>query len=202
MGCFAKGCLILVVFFFLLAAAFVGGTYMAIRYLRTEYFPKTKVELPVTTPGDQEQEAAKTKWQEFENHVRAHEPATLEMTGDELNALIASEPVLRGKAHVSIEGDTARLRVSIPLDSLRWLQGHYMNGECTIQSGVTGDLVGIRITSVVVNDRPVPDEALQWRYGPWSVRRYIDDWSADRKLKKFEIRDGKVILETAASPQD
>ena len=199
MGCFAKGCLILVVFFLLLGAAFVGGTFLAVRYLRTEYFPKTGIELPVAAASEPEQEAAKAKWREFEIHVRAHEPARLEMTSDELNALIASEPVLRGKAHVAIEGDTARLKVSIPLGNVRWLKAHYMNGECTVQSGAAGDLAGVRITNVIVNDRPVPDEALQWQYGPWSVRRYINDWSADHNLKTFEIRDGKVILETRGS---
>jgi hypothetical protein len=38
LGCFAKGCLILVVFVILLALAFVAGTYYAAKYLRTEYF--------------------------------------------------------------------------------------------------------------------------------------------------------------------
>jgi len=81
---------------------------------------------------------------------------------------------------------------------VRWLRGHYMNGECTVQSGPTRDPGNIRITSIVVNDRPVPDEALQWQYGPWSVRRYINDRSADVNLKTFEIRDNKVILESYA----
>jgi len=36
MGCFAKGCLILVIFFIVLGIAFVGGSYLAIRYLRSE----------------------------------------------------------------------------------------------------------------------------------------------------------------------
>jgi len=199
MGCFAKGCLILIAFFVLLLMAFIGGTFLAVHYLRAEYFPKSAVEVPAATATEQEQDLAATKWREFEQHARAHEPARLELTADELNALIASEPLFKGKAHVSIEGDAAHLRVSIPLNEVRWLKGHYMNGECTVQSGPTGDVGDMRITSVIVNNRAVADEAMQWQYGPWSVRRYINDWAADVHLKKFEISDGRVILETNGS---
>jgi hypothetical protein len=199
MGCFAKGCLILLAFVIFLGVAFVGGSYLAIRYLRTHYFPTTSVELPRTTPSPEEQRAAMAKWQEFDSRARAHEATRVEFSADELNALIAAEPALRGKAHVSIENDVARLQVSIPLGNAGWFKGHYINGECTIQSGAGGDPGSARITGVVVNDRPVADEALQWQYGPWSARRYINDWSAAENLKSFEIRDGKVILETGAT---
>jgi len=196
MGCFAKGCLILLALFIFLGCAFIGGTYVALRYLKAEYFPQTGVVLPAATPTEEEQRAAMQKWREFETRAREHEAARVELNADELNALIASEPLWRDKAHVAIDGDAAKLKVSIPLNEVRWLRGHYMNGECTVQSGPTRDPGNIRITSIVVNDRPVPDEALQWQYGPWSVRRYINDWSADVNLKTFEIRDNKVILES------
>ena len=196
MGCFAKGCLILLAFVIFLGVAFVGGSYLAIRYLRSHYFPTTSVQLPSSTPTPEEQRAAMAKWEEFDSRARSHEPARVEFTADELNALIAAEPALRGKSHVSIENDVARLQVSIPLGNVAWFKGHYINGECTIQSGAGGDPGSARITSIVVNDRPVADEALQWQYGPWSVRRYINDWSANENLKTFEIRDGKVILES------
>jgi hypothetical protein len=201
MGCFARGCLILTVFFILLIAAFIAGTYMAVRYVRTEYLAQRGIELPVTTPTSDEQRAAMTRWQTFENHARAHEPARLEMTADELNALIAAHPLLRGKAHVTIDNDAARLRTSIPLTNSRWFAGRYINGECTVQASPTGDPAGVRITNIEVNGRSVPDEAMQWQYGPWSTRRFINDWNSDHSLKTFEIRDGRVILESGNSEE-
>jgi hypothetical protein len=198
MGCFAKGCLIVVCFFLLLCVAFVGGTYVAIRYLKSEYLPQTATDLPTATPSEQEQQAVVAKWDAFETHARAHESARIELTADELNALIAAEPMLRGKAHVTLEGDIGRLKVSIPLTNMRWVQGRYMNGECTVQSGPTGAPDELRLTNAVVNDRPVPDEVLQMQYSPWSIRRFMNDWSSDQNLKTAEIRDGKVILETRA----
>jgi hypothetical protein len=176
--------------------AFIGGTYLAIRYLKTEYLPRNRTELPAATPTEQEQQAAMAKWEAFDRRARAHESARVELTGDELNALIAVEPMLRGKAHVTLEGDIARLKVSIPLTNMRWLDGHYMNGECTVQSGMTGEPSELRVTNIVVNDRPVPDEVLQMQYGPWSIRRFFNDWSAEENLKTLEIRDGRLVLES------
>ena len=196
MGCFAKGCLILIAFFIVLGIAFIGGTYVAVRYLKSEYFPTTGVQLPANVATETEQQTARARWTEFENAARVRKPARVEFTADELNALIASKPKLRGKAYVSIDNNVARLRVSIPLDEVRWLRGRYMNGECTVQSSVDGSPAGARITSIIVNGRPVAEEALRWQYGSWSLRHYLSDWTHENNLKTFEIRDGKVILES------
>jgi hypothetical protein len=118
------------------------------------------------------------------------------MTADDLNALIASEPKLRGKAFVSINNNVGRLQVSIPLDEVRWLRGHYINAECTVQSAVDGSPSSTRITGIVINGHAMNDEALNWQYPPWSLRRYLEDWTERDNLKTFEIRDSKVILET------
>ena len=198
MGCFAKGCLILVVFFMLLVAAFIGGTIYAVRYLRTNYFATETVELPASTPTEQEQQLARANWKIFERSARAHQTARIEMTADELNALIASEPKLRGKAYVSIENDAARLQVSFPLDRVRLLRGRYVNGEGTVQSAPSGNPGDARITNVIINGKAVPDEPLTW-HGPFSLRRYIEEWTEENDLKTFEVRDGKVILETKGS---
>jgi hypothetical protein len=196
MGCFAKGCLILIAFVVLLVIAFVGGTYLAVRYLRADYFPKTRATLPSAVPTQQVQQDARARWDAFESAARAHQPARIELTADDMNALIASEPELRGKADVMLDGNVGRLRVSMPLDGFRWLRGHYLNAECTVQSGPAGDPDAARITAITVNGRPVSDDVLRWQYGSWSVRGYIETWSRDKNLERFEINDGRVILQT------
>jgi hypothetical protein len=199
LGCFGKGCLILLVFFILLGLAFVAGTYVALRYLRSEYFPATQVQLPTGSATEDEQQSVRSRWDAFEKAARAHRAARIELTANDLNALIASEPDLRGKASVSIDNDVARLQVSIPLGDVRWLKGHYLNAECTVQSEIGGNPADARVTSIVVNGRPVGEDVLRWQYGSWSVRRYISDWADERNLETFEIGDGKVILETKSS---
>jgi hypothetical protein len=196
LGCFAKGCLILIAFIILLGAAFAAGTYFAVRFLRGQYFPAQHIELPTRTASPQEQEAVRARWDAFEAAARAHQPARIELTADDLNALIASEPNLRGMAQVSIEHNVGHLTVSVPLDAVPWLRGHYVNAECTVESAPDGNPAEARVSSIVVNGRPMGEELLGWQWRSWSLRRYMSDWSNERNLDHFEITDGKVILET------
>ncbi len=200
MGCFGKGCLILLAFFILLVVAFIGGTFVAVRVLRSSYFATTQVQLPVAITTEHEQQNAVAKWYEFERGARAHTAQRIEMTSDEINALIAAEPDLRGKALVTIDNDTARLQISVSLGELRMLRGRYMNAECSVQSAPDGDPAHARFNSVVVNGKAVGEDVLNWR-GPWGFRRYIEQWTDKNDIKTFEIRDGKVILESRGSAE-
>lgn len=194
MGCFAKGCLTVFIFILVLAAAFIGGTYVAVRFLRNSYLASTPVQLPADTTTSDEQQAARVKWNEFERAARAHQPARIELTADEINALIASEPKLSGKAHVTIEDDTAHLQVSVLLEEVQLLSDRYMNAECAVQSSPDGNPAHARVTSIVVNGKPVGEDVLNWS-GPWGFRRYIAQWTDQVEVTAFEIKEGKVILE-------
>jgi hypothetical protein len=196
LGCFAKGCLILVVFFILLGLAFVAGTYFAAKYLRTEYFSAHHDRLPISQATAEEGEAVRARWDRFEKAARANEAARIELGAEDLNALIASEPKLHGNAYVTIEDNTAHLQLSMPLGKARWLTGRYINAQCSIQSAPSAKPEDARITSIIVNGRPVGEEFLSWQYGSWSFKRYLSDWTTRTNLKTFEISDGKVILET------
>jgi hypothetical protein len=198
MGCFGKGCLILIAFAIFLAVAFVGGTFLAVRVLRASYFATAPVRLPEAIVTEGEQQRAGAKWHEFEQAARDHKAGRIEMTADELNALIASKPDLRGKGYVTMDDNTARLQISISLDKLKLLRGRYMNAECTVQSAADGDPAQARVTSIIVNGKPVGEDVSSWR-GPWGFRRYIEQWTDKNNIKTFEIRDGKVILESRGS---
>jgi hypothetical protein len=197
MGCFGTGCLILLAFFALLALAGFGGTFFAVRFVRSAYFPKTAVTLPHPTSTTEEQQTARAHWESFVKAAHSHAAAHLEMTADELNALAESEPELRGKVFVSIADNVGHLRVSLPMEALL-LRGRYLNAECTVQSAVSGRPADARVTSIVLNGVTMGEDVLNWR-GPYSYRRFVDDWSDDNDLKTFEIQDGKVILETKGS---
>jgi hypothetical protein len=201
LGCFAKGCLILVVFFILLGLSFVAGTYYAAKYLRTEYFSSHHERLPISQATVDDEEAVRARWDAFEKEARANEAARIELSADDLNGLIASEPKLRGNAFVTIEDNTAHLRISIPVGEGRWLRGRYINAQCSVQSAPSRKPEDARISSIIVNGRPVGEEFLSWQYGAWSFKRYVTDWTGQTNLKTFEISDGKIILETSGSSE-
>ncbi|HJT44735.1 MAG TPA: hypothetical protein VJ721_00555 [Chthoniobacterales bacterium] len=202
LGCLAKGCLILFVFGILLCLAFVAGTYYAAKFVRTEYFSSEHTLLPISHASVEEENAIRARWNSFDKAARAHEPARIELSADDINALIATDPKVRGDAYVSIEDNTARLQVSIPIGRNWWMPGRYLNAQCSVQSAPSGKPEDARITSIIVNGRPVGEEFLRWQYGAWSFKRYVDAWTGETNLKTFEISGGKVILETNATAED
>jgi len=202
LGCFAKGCLILVVFFILLALSFVAGTYYATKYLRTEYFSSHHERLPISHATIEEEQEVRARWDAFEKAAHAGEAARIELTADDLNALIAAEPKLHGDAYVTIEDNVAHLQISLPIGEGRWLRGRYINAKCSVQSAASAKPEDARITSIIVNGKPVGDEFLSWQYGSWSFKRYATDWTGRTNLKTFEISDGKIILETKGIRED
>ena len=128
-----------------------------------------------------------------------HEATRIELTADEINALLAADQKLRGNAFVTIEDNTAHFQISYPVGEGRWLRGRYINAQCTVQSAPSRKPEEAHITNIVVNGRPVGEEFLSWQYGAWSYKRYVTDWTSETNLKTFEIGDGKVILETSGS---
>src|SRR5437667_149218 len=149
----------------------------------------------------EEEQAVRARWDAFEKAAHPHEAVRIELTADDLNALIASEPKLHGNAYVTIEDSTAHLQLSMPIGKARWLNGRYLNAQSSVQSAPTGKPEDARVTSIVVNGRPVGEEILSWEYGSWSFKRYLADWTGRTNLKTFEISDGKIILETNGSEQ-
>jgi hypothetical protein len=193
-GCFVKGCLILVVFVILLALSFVAGYYFAQKH---EYFSTHHEPLPTSYATVEEENEVRARWDAFETAAKANETARIELSADDVNALIASEPKLRGNAYVAVDGSTGHLQLSMPLAKGRWFHGRYFNAQCSVQSGTDGKPQDVRISSIMVNGRPVGDEVLEWRYGALpSFRSFIASWFGETNLKTLEISDGKVILES------
>ena len=86
-------------------------------------------------PG--EVDKLKQRFEAFQQAVREQRPTKpLELTADDINALIASGPKrqdLKGKFYVSLEGDQLKGEVSMPLQEigLSMFKGRYLNGSAT-----------------------------------------------------------------------
>ena len=205
MGCFAKGCLILLVFALVLILACCAGLYWGYRdhsaVVRGAYFlAKTHAisnsprPVPQYSPPEQEIQAVKGRWQDFEHAVRERQPAEIELTADNINGLIAANRHARGKAFVSIEGTRLYLQTSVPLGKFLGQSGYYLNGDITIQSDAAASLAKPRLESVALNSQPVPHDLLDWKYHSRSLRDYLAEYSPIPDLGTIQIRDSKVIL--------
>src|SRR6266487_3947682 len=99
-GCFGKGCLILIVCLLLLSAVFLGVGYMSIRYTVTASSPR---ELPTVVTSETEEQAVQQRWENFKSATRdrtaateavdaaqARTPPRIEFSASDINQLIAA----------------------------------------------------------------------------------------------------------------
>lgn len=207
MGCLAKGCLTLVIFIVLLAAAFFIGGYVGVRYVVTSTTPR---EIPQIESSETEQQAVRNRWEEFKMPIQnlPVDPSTqvppvegatptppgnrIELTASDINQLIAASRKLRGKAFVSIENNVARVQVSVPLEKVGF-RGRYLNGEFQVRPAPDRNPRNIEITEVSMGG--VSDKILNTLLGFRSLRSYADEYASEYDITSLAIEDNKVIIE-------
>jgi hypothetical protein len=209
MGCFARGCLILLVFGIVLGLACIAGVYWGYRHhsaivrgfywaTKTQVIADSRKEMPAYEAPPAQIEAVKERWRNFESAFEQNEPAEIELTADDLNDLIASNRHLRGNAFVSIEGNRLRARTSIPLQEFVRQRGYYLNADIEIEFAGRQSLDRPRLSAIVVNGRTVPSDLLDWKLDSRELREYLTEFREKNNVGSIEIRDGKVILRSRA----
>jgi hypothetical protein len=211
MGCFGKGCLLIIVFLVLLVVAFVIVFYTGTK-------PK---EIPQVQTTEDEQNAVRARWDEFEagaqpeqviTPVPAPSPASeepppeaapspvatppspnrIELTAGDINALISRGRRTRGKAFVSIDNDVARVQVNIPLE-IRGFRGRSLNAEFAVRPSPDHSPRNLQITKLSMSG--VPDAVLNTLLGSHSAQGYVDEFASQHGITSFTIENNKVILE-------
>src|SRR6266446_3505126 len=143
LGCFARGCLILVVFGTVLAMACFAGLYWGLQrhsavvhgifwLAKTHSIAETPAPVPEFAASDEQIQAVQERWRDFEQKTRAGQPAEIQLTAVDINNLIAVKRDVRWKAFVSIEDNRVRLQTSIPLGEFFGRSSYYFNGDITI----------------------------------------------------------------------
>ncbi len=191
LGCFARGCLILLVFAIVLAiACFVGVWWGLQRHsavvrgiywlAKTHSIAAESAPVPEFSASDNQIQEVRERWQDFEQKTRAAQPAEIELTANDINALIAANRHARGKAFVSIEGDKLRVQASV--------------GDVTVEFKSPESLENPQLNRVVVNGEQVPSDLLNWKYRSRRLGDYVADYRNEHNVGTIEVRDGKVIL--------
>ena len=205
LGCFGRGCLIFLVFVIALAIACFAGMYWGLHrhsalFYGSYWMAKTRsiAEAPTPIPefsgSDQQIQRAHELWQDFEQKTRAGQPAEIELTADDINALIATTEGLRGKLFVSIEGDKLHLQTNVPIGGLLGRPGYFFNGEVVIGLAGAQSPDSPRFSHLTVNGQQVPTDFLDWKYSSRHLREYVTEQRNAYDIGTIEISDGKVIL--------
>src|SRR4030095_6357116 len=139
LGCFGRGFLILLVFAIVLAIACFAGMYWGLHrhsalFYGSYWLAKTRSIAQAPTPvpefsaAERQVQNVRERWQEFEQKTRAAQPAEIELSADDINALMQESDETRGKIFVSIEGNQFRLQTSVPIGQFLGRPGYYFNG--------------------------------------------------------------------------
>ena len=209
-GCFGRGCLILLVFAIVLAIACFAGMYWGLHrhsalFYGSYWLAKTRslAEAPTPVPefsgSDQQIQRAREGWQDFEQKARAGQPAEIELSADDINALIATSEGVHGKVFVSIDRDQFRLQLSVPIGEFFGREGYYFNGDVVIELEGTQSLDGPRFRRVMINGQQVPTDFLNWKYRFRQLREYLAEQGNAYEIGTIEIRDSKVVVRSHAN---
>jgi hypothetical protein len=215
MGCFGKGCLFLVALAIL--AVLVIGLSSYLFYTRGS----KPTALPVEELPPTELATVQQRIDQFEatpptpSYTPPPPPATTPATPDvtpppatpapppgrqlvlsaaEINGLISANPRSRGHASVSISGNTATVRVSIPSEKVPGFPRGYLNGSFTITTNGPTPISALQVSRIQANGFPVPSGVLSMSYRGQSILGIAMSAAAPYNVSTAEIRDGAVIL--------
>ncbi len=204
-GCFARGCLILLVFAIVLAIACFAGVYWGFQrhsaivhgiywLAKTHSIAEGPVPVPEFTGSETQIQSVRERWQDFEQKTRAGQAAEIELAADDINAFIAANRNARGKVFVSIEGNQLRIQASTPLGEILNRPGYYFNGDITVEFKGAQSLENPQLNRIAVNGEQVPSDLLKWKYRSRRLHEYLADYRDSYDIGTIEVRDGKVIL--------
>ncbi len=212
MGCFAKGCLTIII----AAAALVVICLCGGWFFLTRFADKFTITQPATVevrqPTPAEAQAAEAKWEGFGTAIRNNQETTVELTADDLNALIATDPDFRkarGRVRVGIADSIVSLDLSAPLDSLKWtrFRDRWFNGNIRFGMSYVDDNFFFDLKSAEANGRQIPrfifssdfERSFSRSFSQSLHRRSESRPDRDASLKHIRtisVQDDKIILTT------
>jgi hypothetical protein len=162
-GCFAKGCLVVVIVGILLIGAFGVGAWFLFGRAVSVFTSPQPADVRIEQVADVDLRNAEQKLNRLGQAAADNQEATIEFTANELNAMIAREPLfaeLNNHARVAIADSTLTLEVSAPLEQMRLpkLQGRWFNGTARVGFSFGNDEFLFELKSGEANGRPLPQK--------------------------------------------
>ncbi len=214
MGCFAKGCLTLVVVVIVCCGIAVAGGYYYLNLFVKELTSDKPREIKVEQPTEVQMQAAAAKSQALSDAYRSGKEVTVELTGQDLNALIARNAdlaPLRGRFYTSIANSEISADFSVPLEFLGWsmFKGRYFNGRGVAFFEWNNGEITIKPKLLEANNKQVPSVGLS-QINSSEGQRGINDalkkpnMKSEReqlnRFKSIRVAGDRLIIVTRAGP--
>jgi hypothetical protein len=208
MGCLGCGCLILGLLA-LLFIALVGGILYVGSSNLTSLTSATPTDVPSFDGGDDVYNATRQKIIDFQHDLKNSQAATLTLSADEINTLIAHSPDIAAakvRVFVSMSGDQARVQFCAPTDALSggMLKGRYLTGD--VSFGLNFDpaakTLDMKFQNLQFGNRTIPQNYLpvaEAEVNPalnQTLQKTDDGRNLVNNAKSIEIKDGQLVIET------
>lgn len=214
-GCFFYGCItaiVLAIVAAILVALLAAFLYGKLGEFVRDYAEDAPSAIPVAELPVEDLDALKARISAFGASLDAPAevedkagpaPAVkpLELSAEEINALINSDPDLKGVVAVDFADDTFRGKVALPLAKIGF-PGRFLNGEATFDARVDNGLLLITIDTLEVKGKPVPEDFVS----ELRKQNLVKDMAKDPKqaarlgrIDRVEVKGGKLVI-TPKSP--
>lgn len=206
MGCVLWGCLgtTLVCLMILGVASF--AFYSLYSNQLAKYTSEAPLELPTSDISDEEVQQVVTRLEDFRTQFDKGEgPQELVITVDEINALIANNPEMRGKVHVTIVEGDLKAEVSIPVDMLPGGKGRYFNGAARLHVEMEDGVLIMQVVDAEANGEPIPETFMQGFREQNLAKELYKDVEMSKTLKRCEeisIESDRIILKVRPLKQE
>jgi hypothetical protein len=211
MGCFAKGCLTVLVLGFLFCAIVGIGGWWFYKKTFNNLTSTGPTEVRVETPTPTQIRSAEESRTRLDEAVARNQETTVEFTGPEINHLLQRNSdwdFLRGRTRIDIADSTMTAAVSAPLDRLPWpgMNGRWFNGTVRFSMTYASGQFELEIISAEANGNQFPSSLLsafnssfndsmndEFRKELRKNNRESEFWS---HVKSMSLQGDKLIITT------
>ena len=214
MGCFAKGCLALLICAVVLCVALIGGGLFFVNRAIDIFTSTAPVQIPVQPVTAAQTQTAEAKFDSLRSAMRNRVETTVEFTAEDINALIQHDPEFRdfrGHVRVAIANSIAVLDISAPLETLQWqrLKARWFNGKVEFGFSYVDDDFNFDLRSAETNGHHFPRAILTTQFMQSFNRSFNDSFHREsgkrpdanamwRHIKEASLQNDKLVVTTRA----
>lgn len=208
MGCCGCGCLFLALLAFLFFGLIGGCGYLlyndAVKITTT-----TPASVPTFDGGDDVYSSAQQKLKGFNHDVENHLPATIRLSADEINTLIARNPNFSKnniQVYVSMRDDQARVQSSIPSGLLSYstIKGRYLNADIGFSLSFDSEtkMISLNLKNAKVGPNVLPENNLAAVQGGTDpainalLQKNTSYMSFIQQVNSIEIKNSELVIQT------
>lgn len=201
-GCLFYGGIVGAILLVLLLLGIVFGSVLANK-MKRDFTDAAPVQLPASQLSPAAYQDLQKRIDAFRESIRyGRETPPLEVTADEINALIANDPdfqSLKGKVHVAITGDRLKGQVSASMAELGVpiFQDRFLNAEADLDLRFNNGAVKLYARDITVKGKQIPEAYMDEIRKHNLATAFNNDPRAGvamDKLESIEVKNGRLVV--------